>query len=163
MSDPTMRRTLQNIPFFQDLPEEDLEKFAAMSRFVEFPANAVMFRELQPARDVFVILQGRVSLVIFEPGLGGRELNQVGVGDLIGWSTMLGRSQLSDTARTLEPVKAIAIDGERLRSLCNEDPRFGFKSMHLLARALSQRLDAMRALLVQKCGSQLPELPLESD
>ncbi len=163
MSAQSIVQILRAMNFFEEVPDADLKLLAEMSRFVEFPAKSVIFRELQTARDVYVIVSGRVSLVIFEPGLGGRELMQVGEGDLIGWSALVGRTRLSDTAHALEPVKAIAIDGERVLALCTEDPQFGVKFMQLLAQVISQRLNATRSLLVKKCGSQLPEFSLESD
>ena len=163
MSDPTMKETLRKLEFFQDISEEDLALLAEIARPVEFPANSVMFRELEPARDVYVIISGRVSLVIFEPGLGGRQLMEAGAGDFVGWSPLVGRARLSDTAHTLTSVQAVALDSERALALCSVDPQFGCKFMQRVAQVLAQRLAATRSLLVEKCGSELPEFQIESD
>lgn len=163
MSDSTMMETLRKVDFFEDITDEDLALLAEIARPVEFPARSVMFRELEPAKDVFVIVSGRVSLVMFEPGLGGRQLMEVGEGDFVGWSPLVGRARLSDTAYTITPVQSIAIDSERALALCSVDPQFGYRFMHRVAQVLAQRLSAMRSLLVEKCGSQLPEYQIESD
>lgn len=163
MGDAKVLEALRKVDFFQDIMDEHLELLAEIAKLVEFPADSVMFRQREPAKDIYVIASGQVSLGIFEPGLGGRQLMDIGPGDFVGWSPLVGRSQLSDTAYTLSPVTAIAIDAERTLALCNVDLQFGFKFMRRVAQVLSQRLSAMRSLLIEKCGSDLPGMQLESD
>ena len=88
---------------------------------------------------------------------------QVGDGELVGWSPLVGRHRLSDTARTLTPVKALAIDGEQVIALCRDNPEFGFEFMHRVAMALAERLSATRLQLLDLSGFQLPDVQIESD
>lgn len=163
MGDANVFEALRQVDFFRDITDEHLKLLAQIAQLVEFPADSVMFRQREPAKDIYVIASGKVSLGIFEPGLGGRQLMEIGPGDFVGWSPLVGRSQLSDTAYTLSPVTAIAIDAERALDLCKFDPEFGFKFMHGVAEVLAERLAAMRLLLIKKCGSDLPGINLESD
>lgn len=163
MSDPTVFDLLRDIEFFQGIADGHLERLAEISKPVEFPAQKVIFREHDVAKDVFVIISGQVSLIICEPSVGCRQLMQVGAGDLVGWSPLVGRPRLSDTARTLTPTKAIAIAGDQALALCNEDPQFGFDFMHRTAIALSERLNATRMQLLKMSGFQLPDVQIESD
>jgi CRP/FNR family transcriptional regulator, cyclic AMP receptor protein len=154
---------LRGVEFFHDLAEENLRRVAAISKIVEFPGRHDIFRENEPASDVYIIISGRVSLVICAPPVGCRQLMEVGAGELIGWSPLVGRSRLSDTARTLTPTKAIAMDGQRILSLCTEDPRFGFEFMHRAAQTLASRLHAARMQLLKMSGRLLPEAQIETD
>lgn len=163
MSDPTIVETLRNVKFFHDITDDHLERLADIAKFVEFPARKEIFHEHDKAKDVFVIVSGQVSLVICEPKVGCRQLMEVGAGELVGWSPLVGRPRLSDTARTLTPTKALVIDGERALALCSEDTEFGFEFMHRTAMALAQRLSATRLQLLEMSGFQLPDVQIESD
>ena len=104
-----------------------------------------------------------VSLVICAPGVGCRQLMRVGKGELVGWSPLVGQSRLSDTARTLSPTEAIAIDGQQILDLCTEHPEFGFAFMHRAAQTLASRLAATRLQLLTMSGIQLPEVQIDTD
>lgn len=122
-----------------------------------------MFQEHEPAKEVFLITSGKVALVICNAGIGCRQIMEVKAGDLIGWSPLLDRPRLSDTARTLTRVEAIAFDGGKLLQLCDENPQFGYQFMRRTAKVLAERLNAVRWQLVDLQGTNLPEVALESD
>jgi CRP-like cAMP-binding protein len=154
---------LRGVEFFRDIADEYLQRVAGISKIVEFPARHDIFREHEPAKDVFIIISGRVSLIISAPPVGNRQLMEVSDGELIGWSPLVGRSRLSDTARTLTPTKTIAMDGEQILSLCAKDTRFGFEFMHRAAQTLASRLSATRIQLLKMGGEHLPQVRIESD
>lgn len=154
---------LTELEFFRGIAQEHLQRVAAISRTVEFPAQHDIFREDEPAQDVFFVISGRVSLAVCTPHRGCRQLMEVGPGELIGWSPLVGRALLSDTAHTLSPTVAIAIDGQRILKLCAEDPQFGFDFMHRAAQTLALRLNATRLQLLEIGGAHFPRVQLESD
>ena len=163
MTATSMSDTLKGNSFFSDFPEDHLDHLLAIAREVEYRAREEIFHEHEPAKDVFLITSGKAALVICEAGLGCRQIMEVKEGDLIGWSPLLDRPRLSDTARTLTPVKMIAFDGGKLLKLCEENPQFGYKLMRQTAKVLSERLNAVRWQLVDVHGTNLPEVVLESD
>jgi CRP/FNR family transcriptional regulator, cyclic AMP receptor protein len=154
---------LRGVEFFEGFADEHLKRVAAISQHVEFPAHHVIFHEDERAKEVYVILSGRVSLVYCAPRVGCRQLMEVGPGELVGWSPLVGRARLSDSAQTLTPTAAIAMDGERILALCEENPRFGFEFMHRAAQTLASRVNATREQLFKLNGALLPEVQLESD
>jgi CRP/FNR family transcriptional regulator, cyclic AMP receptor protein len=156
-------KLLRGIEFFHGIADEFLERVAAISKVVEFPGRHDIFREHETAKEVYFIISGRVSLVICAPPVGCRQLMEVGEGELIGWSPLVGRARLSDTARTLAPTKTVAMDGEKILSLCAQDPRFGFDFMQRAAQTLAARLNATRHQLVKTSGHLFPQVQLESD
>ncbi len=163
MSETQVFELLSGAEFFRGMADDHLERLAGISKFVEFPARVDIFREHEPAEDVFVIMSGRVSLIICTPKVGCRQLMVVHPGEMISWSPLVGRTRLTDTAHTLEPTTAISIDGARILALCAEHPEFGFEFMHRAAKALAERLSATRLQLLDFCGVSLPKYQIESD
>jgi CRP-like cAMP-binding protein len=163
MSDPTILETLRGVEFLHDIADGHLERLAEIARPVEFPARTEMFHEKDMAKDVYLIVSGRVSLFMCTRKVGCRQLMEVGAGEFVGWSPLVGRPRLSDTAVTLTPAKALAMDGEQLLSFCRQDPEFGFEFMRRAAMALAQRLSATRLQLLDTSGFDLPDVQLESD
>jgi CRP-like cAMP-binding protein len=81
----------------------------------------------------------------------------------MGWSPLVGRTRLYDTARALTPVKALVFDGDALMEFCGKNPVFGFRFMHRVACTLAERLSGTRLQLLEMSGVHLPEFPIESD
>jgi CRP-like cAMP-binding protein len=163
MPDDEIVNMLRNVEFFQGIADDDLRKAAGISKVVEFPGRHDIFHENEPAGDVYFIVSGRVSLIICSPAVGCRQLMECSDGELIGWSPLVGRALLSDTAQTITATKLIAMDGQRVLALCRQDPQFGFEFMHRAAEALAARLNAARMQLMKMSGRLLPEAQIESD
>ncbi len=154
---------LRGMEFFHDIGDEHLQRLAEIAQVVEFPAQTTIFSENDSATDVYIVISGKVALVTCTPKVGCRTLTEVGPGELMGWSPLVGRARLSDTAHSLTAVSAISINGEALLSLCGQNPQFGFEFMHRAAQVLAQRLSATRMQLLDMTGHRLPEVALESD
>ena len=154
---------LRSSSFFSELPDEQLHMLAEVAKQVEYPGNTVIFQEHEPANEVFLVLSGKVALVICLTGKGCRQIMEVGDGELLGWSPLLHKHRLTDTARTLTPVKALTFDSSQLLKLCEENPSFGYEFMRRTAMVLSDRLYGVRCQLVDVYGTNLPEVVLESD
>ncbi len=155
--------TLRNLGFFQGVADEHLQQLASISQELDFPDRQMIFQEDDPAKAVYVVVSGNVSLVICLPSVGCRQIMELGSGDLFGWSPLLGRPRLSDTARTLTPTKVVAFDGKQLLELCTQNYHLGFDVMCRLSHVLADRLTATRRQLLEKCGVHFPEVGLESD
>ncbi len=163
MSEQTTREALRAAEFFRDISDEDLQGLAKIARIVEFPIDSEVFHEFDAAKDVYVIASGEVTLVTLAPKHGWRQLMRVGPGDLMGWSSLVGRDYLSDTACTLAPTKAIAINGEKLLEFCRTHPQFGFEFMHRATKVLAERLSATRSQIREITGCEMSTEPIESD
>ncbi len=156
---------LKKSRFFRNLSEEELEQLGAICREVELPPHYVIFEEYDRAREVYVLTRGEVSLAICEPQESCRQIAVVGEGDLVGWSALLGRTRLTDSATTITPVKAIVFDGQELSDFCAKHPAIGYEFMRQAASALALRLSGTRLQLLEMCGSSFPlaGVRLESD
>lgn len=154
---------LQQSSFFRGFPEKYMQEVTALCRPVEFPPNTKIFEEYGQAKEVYIILSGTVSLAICEPDVSCRQIALVSDGELIGWSPLVGRSRLSDTAHSTTNVRAYVFDGEELMKFCRANPEFGFEFMHRAASVLADRLSGTRMQLMKMCGFDMPKVQVESD
>jgi CRP/FNR family cyclic AMP-dependent transcriptional regulator len=154
---------MRGIELFDGFDDEHLQQLAGISRLVEFHPLDTIFKEDEPAGDVYVIISGKVSLATCTPTVGCRKLMEIGDGELMGWSPMVGRIRLSDTARAITATSVVAINGSQLLALCGRHPELGFRFMHRAAVVLAQRLQATRLQLLEMSGHRLPEFAIESD
>src|SRR5262245_46765515 len=104
--------------FFADIAEEHLESLAEICRDVDFPARHTIFEEHEIAKAVYVILKGEISLAVCDHSNSCRQIASVRAGELMGWSPLVGRARLYDTARTVTPVKTLRFDGAKLMHFC---------------------------------------------
>lgn len=163
VADSSTVSKLKNSRFFRDVPEGDLTKLAEICRQVDLPARTVVFEEYERAKDVYLVLSGEISLVICEPKDSCRQIAVVGDGDLLGWSPLVGRPRLSDTAVTLTPVMALVFDGHELLEFCRANPSLGFEFMRETASAMAKRLSGTRLQLLEMCGHHFPEFSMQPE
>jgi CRP-like cAMP-binding protein len=162
MAEPDTFELLRDHQFFQGLDDRHLKLLAAKCRLVEFPTHTKIFEEFDRAKDVYFIVDGRISLAICDAS-GCRQITMITKGDLLGWSPLIGRARLFDTARTASKVQVLVFDGDELIAYCKSNPDFGFEFMRRAACVLGDRLSATRVQLLELSGVHLPAYPMESD
>ena len=163
MTDQTRLDNLQTTTFFKEFPSRQLAELVDEFREVDLRAGSTVFKEYDRAKDVYVILSGEIGLAICDAKSSCRQIGVLRAGDLMGWSPLVGRARLYDTARAICDVKALAIDGEKLMKFCAANPEFGFRFMHRVAGVLAERLSGTRQQLLEMGGVHLPKFQLESD
>jgi CRP-like cAMP-binding protein len=157
MNKQELLEALRGVTFLYGITDEHLEKLAQVARMVQTDEGKVIFREGEPASNIYLIVSGTVSLEICAPGVGCRRVLTAGAGELLGWSPVLEQVRLTSTARAITPVKLIEINGGQIIAMCEHDTRFGYTFMRRSALALAKRLNATRLQLLDVFGQQLPE------
>jgi len=76
-------------------------------------------------------------------------IQEVGPGELLGWSWLLPPYKWGFDARAAEATIVVVFDGASLRSKCEQNFEFGFRFLQLINIAISQRLDATRSQLLE--------------
>ena len=161
MTDPKVVETLRSLQFLQEVPDELIEQLADISRVDEFPAGTVIFRQGDPARAIYLIVEGTVTLEICASAVGCKRILTVGPGELLGWSPVLEQERLTATARTLSPTRVVEINGPQAIAMCTHNPRLGYEFMKRAALALAKRLNATRLQLLNVYGTEMPNVPDE--
>ena len=108
-----------------------LEYFRNWDDVVEFPKKSVIFRELEQADYMYVVLSGEV-----EVSLRGEPLGAELEGGVVGEMAMINNASRSATATTLSAVKAARITREQFRAIITENPDFALHIMAVIANRL---------------------------
>lgn len=148
-----LHAALRELEFLRGVDEEHLQRLADLGEFVDFPEGTVIFNEGEPASHCYLIVDGSVLLEICGPG-GCTRILTIGEGDILGWSSMLGKAELTAAARTISPTRAIELSGEKVLALCEQIPVLGYQLMRCTALALAKRLTATRLQLLDLYGSE---------
>jgi CRP-like cAMP-binding protein len=162
MAETDTLNLLRDHEFFKGLDERYLQLLAELCRFVTFPTHTTIFGEFERAKEAYFIVAGQIALAICDAS-GCRQIAVIGKGELLGWSPLIGRSRLFDTARTYSKVEALAFDGEELVAFCKANPEFGYEFIRRVAVVLGERLSATRVQLLELSGVHLPQFYVESD
>jgi CRP-like cAMP-binding protein len=113
-----------------------------------FEAGDVLFREGEPANQFYLIERGCVALEAHEPGDGTILVQNVGAGDVLGWSWLFPPFAWHFQARAVEPTSAIVLNGAHLLIAAEEDHEFGYELMKRVAQIVIHRLQSTRSQLL---------------
>lgn len=169
MTNPAMLESIETLAILEDselfegVDADTLRDLATHARVVEFATGDRVFQENDLAENVYLIVSGRVSLVICRPHVGCRQLLELGEGELLGWSSLLDRNRFSATAEVRTATKMVELCGKHLTQLCGDNPSFFGKFMSRVAQIVAQRLNATRLQLLELSGIHLPLVTIESD
>jgi len=115
-----------------------VKKIMEISHMIAHEKGEILFRENDPARFFYILLNGRVKLSI---GEGSRMVYDIGKnGEAFGWSSLIGRDTYSASAECVEQTKLLVTDCKKLAKVLEEDPGNGIIFFKHLAATLGNRL-----------------------
>lgn len=146
--------TLESIiaahPFIQGLSAAHVKSLGEYAMRCDFAADEIIFRQGDPANRFYLILEGTVALET-RGASGTRTLIQeIGAGDVLGWSWLFPPYYWNFDARAVTPVKAVFFYGTRLRENCEVDHDLGYELMKRMAEIVIVRLQSARKRLAQQ-------------
>jgi CRP-like cAMP-binding protein len=138
---------MQCVGFLRALSEPYLGRIAAMARLEEYPEGTVLFREGEVSPFIYFLLSGEVRLDIEH--VHGQQVTvyTAGPGEMLGWSSVLGRSAMTATARVTSRCRLAALSVSRVLALCEREPRFGMAFLRQVSVFLADRLNGTRRCL----------------
>lgn len=137
-------------PFFQGMKPEHLEVIASCATEATFEPDQILFREGEPANKFYLIQSGRIALEAHELADGTVPVQELGAGDVLGWSWLFPPFVWHLRARALEPARAVVLDGAHLLVAAERNGNFGYELMKRVAQVLIQRLQATRKQLLRQ-------------
>ncbi len=144
----TLKHYLQEHPFFEGLPEEDIDLLVGCAKNVRFETGMQIFREGEEANQFFILRHGRVAIDIYSPGKGSITVETLEAGEVFGWSWLVPPFCWNFDARVVELTRAVAMDADCLRKKLESDPRLGYELFKRFAKVMTQRLQAQRVQLL---------------
>lgn len=140
----SIKEVLASSTLFKRLTEEELETIASLSHQEEYSEGELIFTEGTIASDLYIVSDGiiimEMRLMVYPGSVQKAMVEVLRNGDTFGYSSILGSSVYNLMATAMEPVRLIAVDGERLRSLLDDNPHIGYRVMIGLVELASSRV-----------------------
>jgi CRP/FNR family cyclic AMP-dependent transcriptional regulator len=127
---------LGQVPVFETLAPDDLQRVAEVAVPRAFPGHHVIFREGDESDTCYVVRSGHARAI--REHADGRmiALAHFGPGDIFGELAMFDDESRSATVETLDEVHAIAVAGGDMRRLLRQHPDIAVKLVISLGRRL---------------------------
>lgn len=131
-------------PFLAGMSHTHLALLTDCAIPVHFKKGQIVLQEGELANRFYLIESGKVVL---ESGVEFGEpvaIEEIGPGDLLGWSWMFPPYVWHFTARAVEPTEAIFFYGTILRQYCERDHSLGYELFKRMSPIMLRRLQAAR-------------------
>jgi len=142
-------------PFLIGMSAHHIRLLADCAMRSHFETGHVIFREGEAANRFYLIERGKVALESSTLGEPIR-IEEIGGGDLLGWSWLFPPYAWHFTARALEHTSAIFFYGTVLREYCEKDNALGFELFKRMSAVMLRRLQAARQKLLNVRQSNKP-------
>jgi CRP/FNR family cyclic AMP-dependent transcriptional regulator len=141
---------LQGFRLCADLSKRELEQMAKIAVLEEHEADYHVIEENEVASTLYLVESGMVAVKM--KSRGGHEvlIDELGPGELFGWSAVLNDQTFTAAVSTIEESTLIAFDGEALRRLFKKDQGIGFQVVNNIAAVVSSRLEHLRSRLADE-------------
>jgi CRP-like cAMP-binding protein len=131
---------LATVPMFDGFAPADLAEFARTMRRRTIAAGEVLWRQGDEAREMLLVMGGRVSMTLQLPGDRSVEISSVGPGELLGELALLDGGQRTASARVIEPATLLSLGRVDLAALVSRRHPSAFELKRRLARVATGRL-----------------------
>ncbi len=129
---------LKQSDIFQGLNPNILKAIMAIGTRHAFPEGTFVYHRDDPADFIYILMQGEVRLHL---GDDGTEVFVIaGLGEVFGWSSLIGRKRHTLSAFCGRPSTVLKMDQRRLTALIEADPDSSIVFYRQLSRALGNRL-----------------------
>jgi CRP-like cAMP-binding protein len=135
--------------FFAGLGDQAIDFLGEHATHRKLAAGRVLFQQGDRATQFYLVLEGHVSLGI--PALEGPalELQDLGPGEIAGWSWLLPPHVWYFQARARTGVEYLEFDGTAVLARCEAEPRFGYELIKRFSALMSERLQFARDKMMQ--------------
>ncbi|MDQ1296569.1 MAG: family transcriptional regulator, cyclic receptor protein [Bacteroidota bacterium] len=141
---------LKKIRFFDNYSEKQLDTILKMSSVKEFAVKEILFEQYDELSEVYVLLEGSLSLGISLAREKRIHLGTIEEGQLFSWSAVFSPYISTAWVMAVTPAKVISIDARKLTREIETDCDFGFKTMSKIAQTISNRLSDTRFQLMNQ-------------
>jgi CRP-like cAMP-binding protein len=136
-------------PFLIGMGAHHIRLLADCAIRTEFERDHVIFREGETANRFYLIEAGKVALESSTDAEKAVAIDNIGDGDLLGWSWLFPPYVWHFSARAVEPTTAIFFYGTVLRDYCEKDPTLGYELFKRMSEVMTRRLQSARTRLLQ--------------
>jgi len=141
---------LKNIRFFENYSDEHMKIFIGISSIKEFKVKDILFEQYDELSDVYILLEGCLSIGISLAQEKRIRLGTIEEGQLFSWSAVFRPYISTAWVMATCPTKVLAIDAKKLNLELQNNCEFGFLTMSKIAQTISNRLSDTRYQLMNQ-------------
>lgn len=139
-------------PFLAGVQPRFVERLAGFARRATVRTGEYLVREGEHADTWYLLREGPVDLTARITDRREVVVDTIGPGQVLGWSWLFPPRRWHFSAVAVEPVLAIALDGPKVRGLCDTEPAFGYDLTNRFMAVMLQRMQATRVRLLTGDG-----------
>ena len=124
---------LKKIDLFKDLTDEQVGRLAKITKVKKCKRGQVVYRQGTPARQLYFVKKGTVSLRRMEEHVGISFVSRV-AGELLGAASLMEPREYTLTGLCLEESELYGIDAAKLFAMFQKDPVLAYKMALAVAR-----------------------------
>lgn len=129
-----------DLSLFDGLTPEECDLVYPLFRVCRESAGNVIFEQGDPAENLFVVVEGEVS-ILYKPDDGPElTISHVRSEGVVGWSSAIGSPVYTSTAVCATECRLLCLSGNALRKLYQEHPDTGVLILGRLAALIAERL-----------------------
>lgn len=129
---------LARIPFFTDLPPEELDRLQAALDVVNLKSGDILFHEGDPGEHLYVVVKGELEILMAPDTDNELILNLLHAGEYLGEMSLIQPGgHRTASARARGDVVALSMSRTQFRDLLKRHPHLA----NAMVQVLSQRLD----------------------
>jgi len=147
--------TLKRTEVFLGLDDSELGKIAALPscREVSYEAGEVIIRAGEEAKDLYVLKEGQVEVVMAVPIKADKAeivvIDVITKGGFFGWSALVRPHFYVMSTVCKKPSTVVAISGSELTALFDKEYYIGYKVFQSLARIIGTRLRDLEQVVIR--------------
>jgi CRP-like cAMP-binding protein len=143
---PSAADVLRGTAFFRDLTRTQLDRIALLGRVETYRPEATIYTLGQPADDVYVLVDGMVRFTLAHGARSTHAGQVLKRGEVFGWAALVESAQKRiATALAITPCTVLAVNGEQLTIMMDEDHTLGYRLMRQLNELITGNLTAFAA------------------
>jgi CRP-like cAMP-binding protein len=130
------------------LTNTEVELFASAATDVHVAAGEVVFEEGGPADSFYIVVEGKVGLVLTSPGKAPIVIQTLGPGDLLGLSWLFPPYLWNWKARAIVHTNLVAFDANVIRAELEKNRALALEVLTVVASEVVDRLHRTRIQLL---------------
>jgi CRP-like cAMP-binding protein len=126
-----------------------IEAVADISELRSLEPGEVLFRADKASDHMYIVTDGEVDIQYLLPSGKRQTVDTLHAGDFGVWSAVVAPHTTFSIGICRTAATVVAVEGHRLRELCEEDTHFGYRLLSQLSRVIRRRLQAARMQLAE--------------
>lgn len=130
------KNLLARIPFFIDLPEDELDRIMAQLEVVNLRSGEILFREGDAGEHMYIVVSGALEILMAPDTDNELILNRVPQGEYIGEMSLITGAPRTASVRAHGDVVLLSMSRTQLLDLLQSHPHLASTMVHVLSHRL---------------------------